>query len=357
MNVSTILDLLELRKKNGLTEVNINLQSLLKGNLPIYVIRYSLWSLRPGGRLNIIAPNTIDSPSLVPRTWSFQLVTQLIAKACQEIGEIVTCDVKSRRLICQRFSQAKNNIKWSAGIIYSGMLSEMQQMKRCVQTMLLQPELEDGGQVVVCGPPSTESHIAEFKNVEYLPIETQEVSGRFLIGRKKMELIKQMKNNKVLVCHTRIELGSSCLANLPSEFDIITPRVWVNGLKARLPYLDLGFFANSSAGMYSEISQPSISFDRQKWMEYLKMFYPYIDGGLFCVRRDLALQVPLSSEIAWAEAEDSEWCLRIINSGKAVELWLGSHAESATCKMPRYSRFGHLMIYKIFRRLKRFIDN
>lgn len=353
MEVSKLEDLSTLRKCTDLSAVSVNLAKLLGGNLVIYVIRYALWALKPGGRLTINAPNTIDSASLVPRKWSFQLLVQIIAKSCSDLGTIIYCDKASRKIICFRTKDRQGNAAWSAGVIYSGMPSETKQLKRCINQLLLQPEIIGSGQIVVCGPPSGRSHIEGFKDVEYLQMETPTVSGRFMIGKKKMDLIRYMKNNKVLICHTRIELRESCIKSLPDEFDVITPCVWIKGYKTKLPYLDLGFFESSSASMYSKRAQPSIAYNRSNWMEYLCRYYPYIDGGLFCIRRELALEVPINSEIAWAEAEDSEWCMRLTHLGKAVELSIDAQAESATSKMPRYSRYGHSLLYRLIQKLIR----
>jgi hypothetical protein len=179
--------------------------------------------------------------------------------------------------------------------------------------------------------------------------------GRFLIGQKKMHVLHALRHERVLVCHTRILLETGCLEAIPDEFDLITPRVWIQGMRRNLPYLDLGFFDNRSSGLYTTKSQPPVYYDRDAWLSMLGRWYPYIDGGLFCVRRSLALEIPMSGSIAWGEGEDAEWGLRLLANGKLLEIALEAGALSQTCKMQYYGRWGHLAAYRYISKVVRMI--
>lgn len=346
MKVSTPEDLGRLRAATGLDRVDIDLARLLHGNLPLYATRSALWALRPGGRLHLQAAGTIDSVSFRPGRWSFQLLTQLVCKAADGLGLLLQCDRATRSLVCERSAPAVARSPWSAAVVYSGQAGERSQLAVCLERLQAQPEIRDGGQLIVCGPPDAADHVSALPEVEYLALPTPTQAGRFLVGAKKMAAIRAARHERVLVCHTRVALRDGCLAALPAEFDVITPRVWVDGAAGKLPYLDLGFFDTASVALYSTNPQLPIHYDRMGWWRHLGRQYPYVDGGLFCVRRSLALEVPLSSSVAWGEGEDAEWSLRLLHGGRLLEIALDAHADSLTCKTARYARWGHLAAYR-----------
>lgn len=347
MRVTTLDDLPILRRQRGLARVDLDLAALLEGNLPLYAVRFALWAVSVGGRVLIKAPRTtVDSASLVTGKWTFQLLTQLVVKGATDLGVLVGCDKPSRTLELERTAPMLDPGPWSAAIVYSGQEAERAQLATCIEHLLLQPGIRDGGQLLVCGPPEAANDVAIFPEVEYLPLHTPMQAGRFLIGAKKMVALRALRHERALVCHTRITLRGGCLEALPTEFDLLTPRVWVRGAAGPLPYLDLGFFDNRSVALFSQVPQPPIHYERGGWLARLGRLYPYVDGALFCVRRSLALAVPLSESVAWAEGEDAEWSLRLLGSGRVLELADAAHADSLTCKIERYARWGHLASYR-----------
>lgn len=346
MKVTSFNDLPALRRQQGLAHVELDLTALLQGNMPQYAVRYALWAVSEGGTVLVNAPTTVDSVNLVTGTWTFQMLTQLVVKASAGLGTLVRCERGSRTLELQRTAPTAAPGPWSAAIVYSGQPAERVQLATCVEHLRLQPSIRDGGQLLVCGPPEAAGDVAELPDVEYLPLPTPLQAGRFLVGAKKMAALRALRHERVLVCHTRIALRPGCLEALPDEFDLITPRVWVQGATGPLPYLDLGFFDNRSVALFSPVPQPPIHYDRGGWLNRLGRLYPYIDGGLFCVRRSLALDIPLSETVAWGEGEDAEWALRLMGAGRVLELADGAHADSLTCKTERYARWGHLAAYR-----------
>lgn len=346
MKIHTLSDLSSLRCQSGLLRVELDLTALLQGNLPQYAIRYALWALEPGRTVTVTATTTVDSVSFVTGRWSFQMLTQLVVKAASGLGALVRYDPVARTLELERIAPAAVPGPWSAAIIYSGQSTERAQLSTCVEHLRVQSGIRDGGQLLVCGPPEAAGDVHSMPGVEYLPLPTPLQAGRFLVGAKKMAALRALRHERALVCHTRIALRPGCLDALPAEFDLITPRVWVNGAAGPLPYLDLGFFDNHSVAVFSRVPQPPIHYDRGGWLERLGSLYPYIDGGLFCVRRSLALAIPLSETVAWGEGEDAEWSLRLLGDGNVLELADNAHADSLTCKTARYARWGHLAAYR-----------
>jgi hypothetical protein len=346
VKVTSLIDLPALRCQRGLQHVELDLTALLHGNLPQYAVRYALWAVATGGTVLVRAPSTVDSVNLLTGAWTFQLLTQLVVKAVSRLGTLVRCERGSRTLELARTAPAAAPGPWSAAVVYSGQPAERAQLATCVEHLRLQPGIRDGGQLLVCGPPEAAGDVTGLPGVEYLPLPTPLQAGRFLVGVKKMAALRALRHERALVCHTRIALQPGCLEALPDEFDLITPRVWVQGAAGPLPYLDLGFFDNRSVALFSPVPQPPIHYDRSGWLARLGRLYPYIDGGLFCVRRSLALEIPLSETIAWGEGEDAEWSLRLLGAGHVLELAEGAHADSLTCKTARYARWGHLAAYR-----------
>lgn len=355
MKVATIQELGQLRRLKDLNEINLHLTSLLRGNLPLYSVRSAFWSLRKGGMLSVYAPTTVDSVSLAPAKWSFQMLTQLAVNAAQGLGEIRRYDLSTRTLLFERTADRLAPSPWSAAIIYSGKSSERTQLAACIERLMMQPEIKHGGQLLVCGPAEARHHVSGLPDVEYAVLPTPMQAGRFLIGQKKMHAMRALRHERVLVCHTRVLLEPGCLEAIPDEFDLITPRVWARGAGGTLPYLDMGFFDNRSAGLYTTKIQPPVYYNRNAWLSMLGKWYPYIDGGLFCVRRSLAMEIPMSESIAWGEGEDAEWGLRLIANGKLLEIALDAAAYSQTCKMHYYGRWGHLAAYRHIMKVARMV--
>ena len=237
--------------------------------------------------------------------------------------------------------------------MFSGLESEKPLLKQCVASLQLQPELTQGGQILICGPSCSADVIQGLVGVEYLSFETEMVAGRFIIGRKKNYAVSHLKHEKVLVCHTRIVLQPGCLAALPEEFDLITPAVSVVGAQGiTLPYADLLFQQFRSTAVYTQDPAPYIGYPRTRWREHLRRYHPYVDGALFCTRRSLFVALPLSEAIAWGEGEDVEWCRRLLLSGKLLELCVEAKAISLVNKTKYYNLWGHLAAYGLVSKVK-----
>jgi hypothetical protein len=290
---------------------------------------------------------------LVLGRWSFQFVLQAAAKATAGFAELTDVDVGARRFAIQRHAPLTSQRPWSAAVMFSGRDSERPLLEQCLAGLLNQPELTTGGQIMVCGPAASAGAVQGFAGVEYLDGEAEIVAGRFLIGRKKNFAVSQARHEKVLVCHTRIVLEADCLKALPDDFDVITPAVNFIGAKGiKIPYADLLFQRFRGTGAYTHAPAPHIGYQRRNWLEHLRNYHPFIDGGLFCTRKTLFQQTPLSEAIAWGEGEDVEWARRLLISGSLLELCLDSRALSLVNKSNYYNRWGHLPAYGLLARIK-----
>jgi hypothetical protein len=349
MTIETVSELKALRRMRDRESVIIRFDDRrFAGNLSLYVIKSGLWALRPGGTLKLEAPELLDSMVLRPGRLPFQLLVQLAARASEGWASFTEVDVADRRIVLQRTAPRMAE-GWSAGVMFSGSVQEAPALALCLQGLRAQPELMASGDIVVCGPAEGESLVPTGDGIRYLVYETPSEAGRFLVGRKKNVLLNALQHERALICHSRVVLRPGSLAAFPAEFDLITPQVFVQGAKAVLPYLDLGFMRLEAVSMVSKGDQPPIHYSRKRWYDYLRSYYPYIDGGLFCVRRALALSVPLHDRVAWGEGEDTEWCLRLLNQGHLIELADAprAKADSVSCKIPRYAKFGHRRSYRI----------
>lgn len=355
MKIKNLSDLIALRRLEKLQFVEIDADNFLEGNLPFYIIKYALWACKANGLVTVTAISTVKSVTLVTGKHSFQLLTQTFCKAAKNLGEIIEYNIDERKIIFKRTKDNSINNKWSAAIMFSGITAELEQLEKCINGLRAQPELNDDGQIAVCGPSHCRDFVVDNFNVEYIIYEPEIFYGRLMICRKKNYAIAHLKNERILICHTRIVLRPGSLASMPAEFDVCTPSVYIKNHKQELPYLDLGFVSLKSENIAGGGVVVPAFYNRKNWMKYLKIYKPYIDGGIFCVSRSLALKMPMADVVAWGEAEDVEWSLRLLNSGHIVELILDSSADSITCKMPKYKKYGHTIIYRIGSKIKKYV--
>ncbi len=350
-------DLPLLRRIRNCQKIEIIFDDLSRGNLPLYLFRYVIWALAEGAEATVLAKNTLSSTGIIPFRWSFRMVMQIAAKSIYPEGIISSFDDNKRIFTIKRIAPVISNQSWTAIVVFSGEISELPSLRKCLESLNNQPELLNDGQIIVCGPSYARDFIGEFKNIEYLVFDNDLNSGRILIAHKKNYAISIAKNENILICHTRILLKSDALKNMPNEFDCITPKVEIRSAKDKyLPYLDLGFIAIDSTSTYTESISPRIFYERKKWQNFLSKYYAYVDGAIFCVKRSTALRVPLNDAIAWGEGEDVEWCIRMQHNGRVVELSENSYAESQKNKHINYVKYGESNIMRILSNVEYKLD-
>jgi hypothetical protein len=339
-------DLPFLRRKVNCENIEVDFDEFSRGNWPMYLFRYVVWALAHGAEASVVASDTISSTGIVPFRWSFRMVMQIAAKSIYPEGIISSFDESRRTFKIKRIAHITSHKSWTAIIVFSGEKNELKSLEKCLESLRKQSEILNGGEIIVCGPSNARELTSDFNDIKYLSFDNELKAGRFLISKKKNYAINAAKNENILVCHTRIMLRDDALKNIPNEFDCITPRIEIKSAKGNfIPYLDLCFVGKNSTSSYTESISPRIFYDRKKWWKFLSKYYAYADGAIFCVKRNTALQVPLNEAIAWGEGEDVEWCVRLQNSGRVVELAENSYAESQKNRHLKYAKFGEEKIF------------
>lgn len=342
LSVRDVRDLASLRRMRQCQTLNIDFWDFSKGNLPLYAARYAVWALAPEGIATITAMGSLPTTGIFAFRWTFRMVVQIVARAIDPEGRIIEVNHDRQVIRFQRVAPAAVPQPWSSIVMFSGSDQELPALQLCVQSIAQQEGIQQGGELIVCGPTAARRLAAGVCDARYLAYDDDLDAGRIMIARKKNFAISAARHENVSVCHTRMVLRPDTLARLPDEFDCITPRVVHRSSSgSQLPYLDLGFIGLSGAPMFTCSMRPRLNFERDQWQRFLASQYAYVDGGLFCVKRAVALETRLHDALAWGEGEDVEWCVRLQVAARLTELAEDSVAESQVNRLGRYERHGH----------------
>lgn len=321
-------DLAGLRAAQGLGRVVIDTARLKYRNLLPHALKYGIWSLAPGGTLLVRdrAPNTFD---LGPRFVSGKLLRQWVFKLLAEDAELVRLDIPGGEIELVR-TRPPTPPGWSAGVVFSGRDAELPQLRACLDALLRQPELAMDGEIMVSGPAGAEACLDGYPAVRYRAFDLPP-GPRVMIGRKKNDLIRALRGPRIAILHTRILLDPDCLARVPAEFEILSPRVFTSGSE---DYLSLGVHDSGMPGRVPLLAPNSLR--RLPVSRYLELFDQgpaYVDGGVFFVRKDIHARCPLHAHVAWDEVEDIEWSARALAEGILIDLAPAATARSAVSKL------------------------
>lgn len=324
-------DLAGLRARQGLGRVVIDTARLQYRNLLPHALKYGIWALAPGGTLLVRdrSPNTFD---LGPRFVSAKLVRQWVFKLLAQDAELVRLDIPGGEIELVR-TRPPTPMGWSAGVVFSGQEAELPRLRACLDALLRQPELAMGGEIMVSGPAGAEDCLTGYPGVRYRTFDMPP-GPRVMIGRKKNDLIRALRGPRIAILHTRILLAPDCLAQVPVEFEIASPRVFVAGRHGPEDYLSLGVHDSGLPGRVPLLAPSSLR--RMPVARYLALFDqgpPYVDGGVFFVRKDVHARCPLHEHVAWDEAEDIEWSARALAEGILLDLAPAATATSAVSKL------------------------
>lgn len=334
--VRTIADLYALKGRVGLNEVVLHTSDIKMRGVLRYALKYALWALSPGGRITVIdnGPDTFD---ILPYRIPFPMVCQQAFKVLGDDVELIELDRSELRIVVER-RRPTLAPGWSAGVIFSGNPSEVPAVHKCLDALYRQPELrvETGGQVMVCGPAAARDVISGYPEAEYVPYENSE-GPRTFTTRKKNVLALAARNPRIAIMHARMLLADGCLAGLPDEFDVTTPRVEYHGEGLSVPYLDWMVVPSLDGDAVPRRLPAPYNYQRSRYLDLLRTgMLPFIDGGLFIARTELLRQVPINPDLAWGEAEDIEWCARLHAAGALVDLAPAVLAISQSFKSPAY---------------------
>lgn len=339
LTLATVDDLARARHATDLGEVRVVAAAFTLRNMLPHALKYALWALRPGGRLILddagsaagfdTAAFTVTHPQV--RQWAFKLLG--------DAATLVEIDAKVGRIVFERSVPVLPS-GWSAGIVFSGNDDEVPKLIECLQALARQPELARaaGGEIIVCGPDCAVPFLADWPEVEYL-VHATETRPRLMITAKKNALMARMKGPRLAVLHTRILLGDGCLAAVPREFDIVSPRVQVVEGAGLRDYLCLQAADAAIPGQMPRRAGDTVR--RVGVDDYLSLYargVPFVDGGVFFTTKAVAARCPLDERLAWGEAEDVDWCARAQLDGFLVDLVPEALAVSSTNKLGNTGR-------------------
>lgn len=312
-----------------------------RGLLPL-VLRYALWAVPPGGRIVILDDGHNDPASPLFEA-PFNQVRLWAAKFLGADADPADFDKQGRMEFIRRAAATPPG--WSAGVVFSGREAEHPDLRRCLEGLVAQPELspDQGGEILIAGPAGkAPDWLSGFPDVQYHPYEDPP-GPRFMIGRKKNFLMRQMRNPRMLVLHARIRLDEGALSRVRREFDILAPNVAVEHDGARVPYLSLIAPDHMVLGRimrrHSLMARDLRDADPLALHEYGQT---YVDGGAFMVSRRVFEACPMDEAIAWEESEDVEWCGRAFALGFVNDLAVGCGAVSSTSKLKARPNLGAL---------------
>lgn len=326
-------DLYRLKAASGLSRVVIRAQRLKYRNLMPHALKYGAWALAPGGTLLVQddAPDTFD---LMPRFVSFKLLRQWTYKLLASEAEPVRLDIARGEIELVR-TRPPTPPGWGAGIVFSGHASEVPRLRACLDSLLQQPELLPArdGEILVSGPAGAEDCIVGYPQVGYI-VHDMPPGPRVMICAKKNALIRRLKGPRIAIMHTRITLEPDTLRHVPTEFEIATPRVMSMGQSGWEDYLSLGVHDAGLPGYAPRLASSSLRrVPAERYLDLYDQGPPYVDGGIFFVRKDVHARCPLNDDIAWDEAEDLEWSLRAVAAGFLLDLAPDATAYSAVGKL------------------------
>lgn len=314
----------QLADQSGLERVTIDAAALkLRGLLPV-TLRRALWAVRPGGEITIRDDGRRAAEAAVG-DMTFNQVCQAVFHFLGRDTETLGVD-PGGTVVLRRTTPALGP-GWSAGIVFSGAVSEVELLHACLAGVLRQPEVSE---VVVCGPTGGEDMVsARDSRVRYLPFDADQSFGRVMIARKKNVLLDALHQPRRIVLHTRIELRPGAIAGVPGEFDLLAPNVLRRVAGREEPYLSLARSAMPWPG-YPAPSQTRFLRDvaRGDPLELHRGGPCYVDGGAFMVTERTFAACRLDDRLAWGEGEDVEWCARAYLAGHVPDIALRCSAVS-----------------------------
>jgi len=309
--------------------------------LPL-ALRYAYWAVAPGGRI-VIRDHTGPNPQAPAFEAPFNMVRQWVFKTLGRDAEVAGFDPSGRIELVRRTPVAAGG--WSAGVVFSGRDGELADLRRCLDGLMLQPELSraQGGEIVVSAPPGARPDWFDlYPDVRCLDYETPP-GARFLIGRKKNALIEALRGPRVAILHARIVLSAGALAAVPREFDILSPNVFAVEGGVTRTYLSLASAPEPTLGALPK--GPIVNLRNIPSRDPLALHSRggvFVDGGCFFTTRALHAECPLDDALGWEEGEDLEWCARALAHGYISDIALGAHAVSSTSKYRPRPKLGIL---------------
>jgi hypothetical protein len=353
--IRTVSDLYSVREKEGLLSVFVVTSALKRRGLLPHAIKFGMWSLAVGGRLEIIDDGP-DSLEFRPNQMPFQTVCQTAIVLLRRDAILLGINKNNRSIAFQRALPVPNSL-WSAVVMFSGDKSELDQLSVCLAALCAQTEFTSrlDQPIAVCGPAEAAKLVPTSHLIRYLPYDDPgAISDRFRIGRKKNFAVRASAHDKVIVLHSRVILDRECLSRIPKEFDVLGVNVLDRSVHPALPYLSLQIADIRYPGWFAKDFPISVrQIGAHNYLDLFRFGTPYIDGGCVALRKAIIDTVPMSDDLAWGESEDSEWCHRVLIDGFLIDFSPVATASSMTSKFSGNIRWIPSALRTPFLRIKR----
>jgi hypothetical protein len=335
LEISGLRDLYALKHAVDCDEVVLKTHSLKYKGVLRYALKYALWAVKPGGRV-VVLDSGPREPRIQPYLIPFNLVLQQAFKLLGPDTEIEMLDHRHMTAIFRRTSPILPP-GWSAAILFSGSGSEVIPIKRALDAMRRQPELapDKGGQIIVAGPAEAQSSLVLGPDIEYFVFEN--TGARAMVTKKRNAVAAAARNPRLIVTHARVVLSDGCLAAMPREFDVITPRVEYQLDERQRRYVDFTVEDVLDGEAVSRHSSPSNAYDPRRYLSILSRGRPVIEGGIYAGRKTVLESVPFNPFLAAGEGEDLEWSARLHANGCLVDLEPDALAILQPSNLPRHA--------------------
>jgi hypothetical protein len=343
INLCKVEDVILLKEKGKVYEfISLNAKPLMQKGVFRHALKYSLWNLDVGGKIEIKTPEHKSYEFSKNRIDYWQVSREVF----KSIGSDVTCLEclpEKGTLIVQKKLERYENSGISFGVVFSGSVNEIPKLKASLKT--IQETINFSSltsyEVLVCGPtehnPSDWINVFPDLNISYLEFDFTDIK-RLLIGVKKNYILSKASFNVVVINHTRILFSKEFAKDIMSKkFDLCTSQVFGDYQGGRSKYLDIGLIGSYDLTRVNQartlIAQRIIS----SYLYYLSSRVPYIDGGLTIFNKNVLPEEPYHRNVSWGEAEDIELAAIASEAGFLIDKFEDITAISSVVKFGKGS--------------------
>ena len=284
------------------------------------VMRYCDYMLKNGGFIEIDFYNIhFDYPGYAVRgynEWAYELSLVFGDRIClvDKKNEIDGKFIYKKIGNCLPMNDTIE--RWSFGIVSDGRKNE-RILQLIHQISLFQiPEFE----ILICGPSPSDTLPVYVKVIDDNLCYTDK---RIPISKKKNLIIKRAQYNNLIIMHDRMSFPANwykkmCLYG--NYYDLLCTPI-VNEEKHSNRMIDWTIYTYTSfiQNKIERFIPHRTSLFYNEWSKNI-----YINGGFFQVKRHFVLEEPLNPNLYWGEKEDTDFSIRLYNSGVLFEMFTGN---------------------------------
>ncbi|WP_345972459.1 hypothetical protein [Sulfurimonas diazotrophicus] len=318
-------------------KVVIDKAKIKKQGVLRWAIKYAFWNVSSNGSI-IIKDSSYDGYTEREIKKDFWQTKRELFKTLG--GEVEPLKLSENEIEVKKLrSSSYSNTGVTFGVVFSGSKSEEPVLINCLESLRKTCEKSPNipSEIIVCGPSEYSAHHLQemFKdsiNFHYLQYDAAVEHGRFLIGKKKNFLLQRSSYNVVTIMHARIEVEEDFVNKIfYRQFDMISPQV--QGLEDGKLYDYLSYILIRSYNFDASASNPlSTDYFSEKYLYYMKNYYPYIDGGMIVFNKNVIKEEPFNNKLAWAEAEDVDVAQQCYGEGILIDFYKDIICCSQTVK-------------------------